>query len=110
MLGLAVPHLKPIVTIVTPFASVVDYRYYRLVDTTEVPTEDDLKSLYKLKDKAQGYYRSLQEFDGTDPLALFEFLALFRGAMNKHRKSEAVAVRVLSSFIMDDAEARIPCK
>ena len=35
------------------------YRYYLLDDMTEVPTEDDLKSLYKLKYKAQGYYRSL---------------------------------------------------
>ena len=45
VLGPAVPHLEPIVTIFTPFASVVDYRYYRLDDMTEVPTEDDLKSL-----------------------------------------------------------------
>ena len=44
-LGLAVPHLELIVTIVTPFASVVNYRYYRLEDMTEAPKEDDLNSL-----------------------------------------------------------------
>ena len=59
VLGPAVPHLEPIDTIVTPFASIVDYSYYRLDFMTEDPTEDDLKSLYKPKDKAQVYLRSL---------------------------------------------------
>ena len=60
MLGPFVPHLEPIVTIVTTLASVVDYRRYRLDDLTEVPTEDVMKILYKLKNNELGYYCSLQ--------------------------------------------------
>ena len=45
VLGPAVTHLEPIVTIVTPFASVITYCYSGLDDMTEVPTDDELKSL-----------------------------------------------------------------
>ena len=46
----------------------------------------------------------MKEFDGTDPLSLFEFLAVFKKAMNDLGKSEGIAVRVLSYFLVDDAE------
>ena len=103
VLGPLVPHLEPLRTILQPFETVMDYRHYRLRDMTDVPTETDLKHLYKLKDKAQSYHRSLAVFDGTDPLKLFEFLSVFKRAMNDLGKSEAVAVRGLSYFLDGDA-------
>ena len=104
VLGPAVPMLTPFQTILNPFSTVVDYRYYRLRDTTTFATGEDVKNLYKLKDKTENYHRSLKPYDGSDPLALFEFLSIFKKAMNDLGKSEAVAVRVFSYFVTDEAE------
>ena len=82
----------------------MDYRHYRLKDMTAVPTDDDLKHLYKIKDRAEAHYRSLQAFDGSDPLKLLEFLSIYKRAMNDLGNSEAVAVRALDHFLTDDAE------
>ena len=68
------------------------------------PMEDYLKKLYKLNDKAQNFHRSLKEFDIIDLLSLFESLAGFKKAMNDLGKSEGIAARVLSYFLLDDAE------
>ena len=59
---------------------------------------------YKFKGKAHKLHRSLKEVYGTDPLSLFELLEMFKKAMNDLGKSEGIAVRVLSYFLVDDAE------
>jgi len=103
VLGPAVPQLAPLSTIVQPFANVCDYRYYRLNDMSSVPTEKELKYLYKTVDKAKSYQPGLTAFDGSDPIALFEFLSLYKKAMNNLGKSEGIAVRALANLLTDDA-------
>ena len=103
-LGPLVPHLEPLTTILQPFQTVMDYRHYRLNDMTEVPTEADLKHMYKIKEKAEGRHRGLAVFDATDPMKLFEFLSIYKRAMNDMGKSEAVAVRALTHFLDEDAK------
>ena len=81
-LGPLAQRLEPLTTILQPFKTVMDYRHYRLKDMTAVPTDNDLKHLYKVKDRAEENYRSLQPFDGSDPLKLFEFLSIYKRSMN----------------------------
>ena len=102
-LGPLVPHLAPLNTILQPFQTVMDYRHYRLVNMAGVPTDEDLKHLYKVKERAQSRYRSLEVFDGSDPMKLFEFLATYKRAMDDMGKSEAVAVRALDGFLEEDS-------
>ena len=77
------------------FETVVNYRHYRLADTSSVPKESELHDMYKMTYKIQAYAPTLGVFSGEDPITLLPFLATFRDVMNDHHKTEGAAVRIL---------------
>lgn len=103
-LGAYAPGLEPAQTMLTAFTSVIDYRTYRLIDTSGVPSGEDLRRMYRLKKQVDGLNTTMGVFDGSDPMELLSFLATFKKAMDGLSKSEAVAVRVLAYFLADDAK------
>lgn len=54
------------------FATVVDYRHYRLVYTTPVPVEAELKYMYNSKNQTKGLHPTL--IYGFEPIELLSFL------------------------------------
>jgi len=85
------------------FETIVNYRHYRLVDTTSVPKESELHDMYKMKWKIQSYAPTLGTFSGENPITLLPFLATFREVMNDLHKTEGAAVRILSYFLTERA-------
>ena len=102
-LGPELPGLAPVTTMLRTFETVVNYRHYRLTDTTLVPKESELHDMYKMKWKIQAYAPTLGTFSGEDPIALLPFLATFRNVMNDLHKTEGAAVRILSYFLTKPA-------
>lgn len=102
-LGPELPGLAPVATMLRTFETVVNYRHYRLSDTSSVPKESELRDMYKMKYKIQAYAPTLGTFSGEDPITLLPFLATFRAVMNDHQKTEGAAVRILSYFLTDRA-------
>ena len=102
-LGPELPGLVPVATMLRTFETVVNYRHYRLTDTSSVPKESELHDMYKMKYKIQAYAPTLGVFSGEDPITLLPFLATFRDVMNDHHKTEGAAVRILPYFLVDRA-------
>ncbi len=103
-LGPFAPGLEPIRTMVAPFETVLNYRLYRLRDTSSAAKEDDLRRIVRLKLHIEGLQTSMEKFDATRPIKLLDFLATFKEAVDALGKSEAVAVRVLAFFLEGDAK------
>ena len=89
----------------TAFRTVVDYRYYRLVNRTAVLMPSDTESMYKLKKQVDGLYPTLKVFDGFQPIKLFDFLTTMKEALNGFGKSEAIGVRLLAFYLSEDAKS-----
>ena len=102
-LGPELPGLVPVATMLRTFETIVNYRHYRLVDTTSVPKDSELHDMYKMKWKVQSYAPTLGTFSGEDPISLLPFLATFRNVMNDLHKTEGAAVRILSYFLTKPA-------
>ena len=103
-MGAYAPGLEPAQTMLKVSEKVIDYRLYRLPDTTAEPTSSDLQHMYRLKKQVDGLYPALGAYSGAQPVHLLEFLTTFKEAMIGLGKSEGCAVRVLAYFLEGDAK------
>jgi len=77
-LGPSFPGLEPQDTLVVGFSDAVNYRRYRLLNTSPIATSWELQNTYELRKKIRGRDFRLEAFDGTDPFALLTFLPVLR--------------------------------
>ena len=98
------PGLEPLRTTIRAFETVIDYRFYRLNNRCAFPTADELNFMHKTKRALEHLHSSLEPYDGSDPVGLIDFLCNIKDGVDSLGKSEAVAVRVLSYFLIGPAK------
>lgn len=103
-LGPFCPGVEPYSTLVTPFKYVVDYRTYRLHDTSAELSAVEAAHLFKLKRQFDALYPTLGSFAGTPAIKLLVFLRTLKEGFDAQAVSEAVAVRVLAFMLTDSAK------
>lgn len=104
LLGPFCPGVEPYSTLVTPFKYVVDYRTYRLNDTSAELSAGEAAHLFKLKRQFDALYPTLGTFAGSPAIKLLVFLRTLKEGFDAQDVSEAVAVRVLAFFLTDSAK------
>lgn len=62
--------LEAIQTMLAPFAVVVAYRHYHLMDTTAEPKDTELRYMYKVKKQIDGLYQTMGVFSGLEIIEL----------------------------------------
>ena len=91
-------------TLLQEFSHVVDYRLYRLYDTSILVSENDAGRIGKYVKRCQGIRPTMKSFDGSSPITLLSFLKDISITFNAQRLNEGVAVRVVAHFLERDAE------
>lgn len=100
--GALVPGVRPLTTLVLEFQPVIDYRSYRLANTSATDNHADVYrgNIVKMVERMRGSMPRLTDFDGTHPLALLTFFREFRRALNAMGLSEGAAVHLLSYVLV----------
>ena len=97
-LGDKVPGLVEIEAPRDEFVLAVSYRYYRLDNTSQTYNHRVASRLSRYT-KALSHTIRARKFDGSEPIAVLEFLRSFRDACNHNGVSEAAAARLLPYFL-----------
>ena len=98
------PGIEPTKTLLQEFSHVVDYRLYRLDDTSILVSENDAGRIGKYVKRCQGIRPTMKTFDGSSPITLLSFLKDISINFNEQRLNEGIAVRVVAHFLERDAE------
>ena len=99
------PGLHPKKTFVDAFKVLVDYRQYRLSNTTSRMSDQEARDLNGLRRAIDQRYPNIGTFSGTDGMALLAFLHDLVEAFNDRRVSEAAAVQPLGLWLTDRAKS-----
>ena len=99
------PGIEPLTTLLPEFRRVIDYRSYRLHDTSTIDNQATVYkgSASKIVSRMRSLMPRLANFDGRTPIALLRFLRDVRQAFDGVRLSEGAAVRTVSWFLEGDA-------
>ena len=99
------PGVEPLTTLLPEFRRVIDYRSYRLHDTSLIDNQATVYkgSASKIVSRMRSLMPRLANFDGRTPIALLRFLRDIRQAFDGVRLSEGAAVRTISWFLEGDA-------
>ena len=103
-LGPLEPWSDPTKTLLQEFGHVVDYRLYRLDDTSILISENDSGRNGKCVKRCQVIRPTMKTFDGSSPITLLSFLKDISITFNAQRLNEGVAVQVVAHFLERDAE------
>ena len=104
-LGPYAPGLHPKKTFVDAFKALVDYRQYRLSNTTSRMSDREARDLSGLKRAIDQRYPNVGTFSGTDGMALLAFLHDLLEAFDDRQVSDAAAVQRLGLWLTDRAES-----
>ena len=104
-LGPFAPGLRPMRTMVHQFAQLVDYRLYRLTNTSPRITERETRNLYDTRKKLDLRYPNINKFSGSEPLDLFAFVADLRDALDSFSQSEGAGVLLLGHYLEGEARS-----
>ena len=102
--GSYAPGLHPKKTFVDSFASLVDYRTYRLSNTSATMTLKESKNVHTIKRLIEQRLPNFETFSGRDGMFLFAFLSDLVEAFEYLEVSEALAVNVLGLYLTDSAK------
>lgn len=91
-------------TMLSPLATVVIYRFYRLRDTAVTPYFDELRVMSRLEIQIKGLHPTLRTFDEFTPIRLLQFIETIKDAVYALGKSEGTIARILAYFIKEDAK------
>ena len=80
-LGPFAPGLEPMTTMLSPFEVVIDYRHYRLTNTSAILTPDELRNTYPAKRNLDSLMPAMGIYDGTVGIDLLQFLASVKDGM-----------------------------
>ena len=99
------PGVEPLTTLLPEFRRVIDYRSYRLQNTSALDNQATVYkgSASKIVTRMRSLMPRLTNFDGRTPIALLRFLRDIRQAFDGVRLSEGAAVRTISWFLEGDA-------
>ena len=97
--------VEPLTTLLPEFRRVIDYRSYRLQDTSPLDNQATVYkgSASKIVTRMRSLMPRLANFDGRNPIALLRFLRDIQQAFDGVRLSEGAAVRTVSWFLEGDA-------
>ena len=103
--GALEPGLEPLTTLLPEFRRVIDYRTYRLRNTSLIDNQGTLfgGSATKLVNRVRHLMPRMADFDGRQPLDVLRFLRDFRQAADGIKLTEGGAVRAVSWFLDKDA-------
>ena len=104
-LGRYAPGLAPLTTMVDAFRHLVDYRSYRLQNTSPTMSDREYKHLHTLKRTIDARFPSIGTFSGSDGMLLFAFLSELVEAFNDQSISEGTAVHTLAAYLSDQARS-----
>lgn len=91
-------------TMLTPFATLVDYRHFRIQNTTAVPNVNVLRVMYRMKSQIDGSCPILETLGGFSPIRLPPFIATTKDALDALKKSERISVLILAYFLKKDSK------
>ena len=94
---------EPLHTLQKPFEQAVSYKSYRLERRHSELREGDGGRIAKRVADLRGAFPHIGNFSGRQPAKLITFLKQFGSACNDMGYYEALAVRMLSFFLEDDA-------
>jgi hypothetical protein len=94
--------LRPTVCHDARFSASLDYRYYRLIKISEHYTAQTAAKVARWTRQIEASFKL--RFDGSDPLAVLQFLGAFVDAANTNGIREGAALFILPSFL--DSPAR----
>ena len=104
-LGPYAPGLHPLKTMVKGFSTLVDYRAYRLRNTSAEMTPAEVRKLSETRKRIDTRYPNLYRYSGDDGIASLSFLTDMVDAMNSFGASEGAAVHLLGHYLTGQAKA-----
>lgn len=104
VLGPFHPGLDHMETMLPQFATVVNYRYYRILYTADVTNVNELGVMYRIKSKIDGLHPTLKTFNGFKPIHPVPFFTTIKDALDALVKYEGIGARILEYFSTDDAK------
>lgn len=104
LIGPYAPGLHPLKTMVEQFTELIDYRRYRLLNTSATMTVNEVHRLGDIRRRVDARYPNLNKFSGSDEMALFPFLADFVDALNSFDATEGLAIHVVGHYLTSQAK------
>ena len=103
--GALEPGLAPLETLLPDFRKAIDYRSYRLANTSLVDNQSMVcrGNAPRIVQRMRALLPQLKTFDGKEPIALLTFLSHLRRALDGVQLTEGAAVRIISWFLEGDA-------